>query len=146
MSALARVVPPGSTGTAALVAAGAVAVLFGLATIWSGGQALFGSTAARAAAGNVVPFVLWFNFIAGFGYVLAGAGLLLRQRWAVFISIVIAIATIAVFAALGVHIAMGGAYEMRTVFAMVLRSAVWIAIALMAARFGWRRATTGPDH
>ena len=36
---------------------------------------LFGGEAARAAAGQFMPFVLWFNFIAGFAYVVAGVGL-----------------------------------------------------------------------
>ena len=57
-----------------------VAVGFGLLTIKEGGTILFGGDAARASAGNYVPFVLWFNFLAGFAYVVAGAGLWLRQR------------------------------------------------------------------
>jgi len=55
-----------------LKVAGTVAALFGLATIASGGTALFGGEAARAAVGNAVSFVLWFNFLAGFLYVIAG--------------------------------------------------------------------------
>lgn len=121
---------------AGLVAAALLAVLFGLATIYSGGHALFGSMAARAAVGNAVDFVLWFNFGAGFAYVLAGAGLLLRRRWAVGLSILIAVATVGVFAVFGAHVLMGGAYEMRTVGAMALRSVVWIGIAVLAAKLG----------
>jgi hypothetical protein len=30
---------------------------------------LFGSLESRADFGNAVPFVLWFNFIAGFVYI-----------------------------------------------------------------------------
>lgn len=52
-----------------------LAVGFGLLTIKESGTVLFGDEAARAAAGNYVPFVLWFNFISGFAYVIAGAGL-----------------------------------------------------------------------
>ncbi len=55
-----------------------VAVAFGLLTIKEGGTILFGGEAARAAAGNYVPFVLWFNFLAGFAYVVAGIGLWLQ--------------------------------------------------------------------
>ena len=39
------------------------------------------------------------------------------------------------FSALGVHILMGGAFEFRTLAAMVLRSLVWIAIAFTACRY-----------
>ena len=112
--------------------AGAIALLFGLATIVSGGRALFGDEAARKAVGAAVPFVLWFNFGAGFAYVVAGIGLLLRLPWAVWLSALIAAATVLVFLAFGVHVLTGGAYEMRTVGAMALRSLVWIGIAIVA--------------
>lgn len=114
--------------------AGAFAILFGGLTVLSGGQALFGGEAARAAVGAAVPFVLWFNFLAGFAYIAAGAGLLARRRWAVTLSIAIAAATLTVFAAFGIHAASGGAFEGRTVGAMILRSAVWVAIAALALR------------
>ena len=41
--------------------AGGVAIVFGVLTIFSGGRTLLGS----ADAGAVVPFVLWFNTLAG---------------------------------------------------------------------------------
>ena len=111
-----------------------LAVAFGLVTISVGGRTLFGGPAARAEGGNIVPFVLWFNFIAGFAYVAAGAGLFAWRRWAAPLSAVIAVATVAVFGALGLHILAGGAFEPRTVGAMTLRSLVWIAIAVAACR------------
>ena len=115
-----------------------VAVVFGLATIREGGAVLLGEPAAVRAAGHYVPFVLWFNAVAGFAYVIAGAGLWFRQRWAAGLAFAIAATTLAVFAAFGVHVALGGAYELRTVVAMSLRSAVWLAIAFLAHRFVWR--------
>ncbi len=111
-----------------------IAIGFGLLTIKEGGTVLFGNEAARGAAGNYVPFVLWFNFLAGFAYVVAGAGLWRLQRWAVGLAIVIATATLIVFAAFGIHIANGGAWEQRTLIAMSLRSLVWITIAAIGAR------------
>lgn len=48
-----------------------VAILFGIATIKEGGSVLF-TEAGKQAAGNFVPFVVWFNFVAGFAYVVAG--------------------------------------------------------------------------
>lgn len=111
-----------------------LAIGFGLLTVKEGGTILFGDAAARAAAGNYVPFVLWFNFLAGFVYVVAGAGLWLRQRWAVWLAAAIALATAITFAGFGVHAASGGAYEQRTVIAMSLRTLVWVAIAAI----GWR--------
>ena len=111
-----------------------VAIAFGAATIVVGGKILFGDVEARSAAGHIVPFVLWFNFVAGFAYVIAGIGLLLWKRWAVHLSAAIAVATIAVFIALGIHIFIGLAFEVRTVGAMIIRSAVWVMIAVLAGR------------
>jgi hypothetical protein len=112
-----------------------VAVGFGLLTIKEGGTILFGDEAARRAAGNYVPFVLWFNFLAGFAYVVAGVGLWIQRRWAVWLAVVIAATTALTFAAFGAHVVSGGAYEPRTVVAMSLRTLTWVAIAAIA----WRR-------
>lgn len=112
----------------------AVAIGFGLLTIKQGGTVLFGSDASRAAAGNYVPAVLWFNFLAGFAYVIAGIGLWLRQRWAVWLAVAIAVATALTFTAFGVYIFFGLAYEERTVMAMGLRTLVWAVIAAVVWR------------
>lgn len=115
--------------------AGLVAIAFGVLTVKQGGAVLYGAAAARESAGHYVPFVLWFNFLAGFAYVVAGLGLWWRQRWAAGLAIAIAAATLIVFAAFGVHVATGGAWERRTAIAMSARSVVWLAIAAVAA---WR--------
>lgn len=112
-----------------------VALGFGVLTIKEGGMTLSGDKAAVAAAGNYVDFVLWFNFIAGFAYVIAGVGMWLRQRWSVWLAVGIASATAIVFAAFGMQVASGAAYETRTVIAMTLRLLVWTAIAA----FAWRQ-------
>ena len=83
-----------------------IAVLFGVLTIISGGQVLFGDEVTRANAGQVIAFVLWFNFCAGFAYVLA-VGLL-------------------------IYIFLGGGYEMRTLVAMALRLGFWVVLARLA--------------
>lgn len=116
------------------IAAALVAIIFGIATIVVGGKTLFGGADERAAAGNIVPFVLLFNFIAGFAYVIAGYGLFLWKRWAAQLSAAIAVATIAVFIAFGLHVFLGGTFEARTVGAMIIRSAIWIGIAASACR------------
>lgn len=116
-----------------------LAILFGLLTIYAGGKALFGGQTAQAAVGNVVPFVLWFNFVAGFAYVAAGIGLWKQADWSTVIAAMIAVTTIFVFAAFGIHVLSGAPYEMRTVGALALRSLFWIAVAV----FGWRLSNHG---
>jgi len=117
-----------------LVAAALVAIVFGVATIRAGGRVLLGVPDAVAAAGNYVPFVLWFTFLAGFFYVIAGVGFWLRRRWSLVLAAAIAVATVVVFVAFAVHVAGGGAWEPRTMAAMLLRSVVWIVLAFVAAR------------
>jgi len=109
---------------------GIVAGGFGAMTIYSGGAVLFGDEAARAAAGNYVPFVLWFNFFAGFAYLIAAVGLFKMRPWAVQVSTAIAVLSWAVFAAFGFHVIGGGEFEARTVAAMTLRGSLWTAIAV----------------
>lgn len=110
------------------------AIAFGVLTITSGGRALFGGAEARADLGSVVPFVLWFNFTAGFVYVLAGTGLLAAQRWSIAAAIFLAVSTALVFLAFGGYVFAGGAYEMRTVGALSIRSLFWIALSLVVLR------------
>lgn len=112
-----------------------VGVGFGLLTLKEGGMTLSGNAEALAAAGAYVPFVLWFNFLAGFAYVIAGVGLWMQQRWAAWLAVAIAVATAIVFVAFGVHVASGGAYAERTLVAMSMRLLVWAAIA----GFAWWR-------
>ena len=109
-----------------------VALVFGALTIKSGGAVIFFDGPARAAAGNYLNFVVWFNFIAGFFYILAGIGFLLQKEWTVKLAITIAAATLLILAAFGIHILMDGAFEMRTVVAMTLRSVIWTSFATTA--------------
>jgi hypothetical protein len=130
------------SGSIGLRIAAGIAMVFGALTIFSGGQALFGGPSAREAAGNAVPFVLWFNFLSGFFYMLAGIGIVRLKPWADTLAVALALAIVAVFVLFGWHVLRGGAYEIRTVGAMTLRAAVWIGIALYLRRVTRRRPTT----
>ena len=110
------------------------AIVFGVMTVLTGGRALFGGLESRADFGNAVPFVLWFNFLAGFVYIVAGAGLLQCRRWAVYTSLFVAVTTILVFVAFGVHVLGGGAFERRTIGALTIRSLFWIAVTIVSMR------------
>ena len=100
-----------------------VAILFGLLTIREGGAVLFWSEEARRAAGQYVPFVVWFNFLAGFAYVIAGFGLWFRQRWAAGVAFVVAATTL-----------------VATVSSVVRRGCPRVMLAAMAARAALSRA------
>jgi hypothetical protein len=108
--------------------AAVLAIGFGLLTILSGGAALRG----MAGMGAVVPFVLWFNFCAGFAYVLAGVLLWQDSRWAFPLALALFLTTAGVFAAFGLRVSQGGAFEMRTVWSMTLSSLFWAGMAWVA--------------
>ena len=120
------------------------AIVFGGLTVFTGGRALFGGLESRADFGNTVPFVLWFNFLAGFVYIVAGAGLLLCRRWAVYTSLFIAVSTILVCVAFGVHVIGGGAFERRTIGALTIRSLFWVAVTILSIRAMKRTPNFGP--
>lgn len=116
--------------------AGAAAIAFGLLTLISGGSALFGAVDM----GAVVPFVLWFNFLAGFAYVIGGLLLMTGHRLALPVALIILIATAAVFAAFGWRVLAGDAFEMRTVGAMTLRTLFWTAMVWVAMKARGRKS------
>jgi len=107
------------------------ALVFGVMTIFSGGSVLFGPAASQASAGNYIGFVVWFNFLAGWAYVLAAAGLWLRQVWAIRLATFIALATAVVGLGFAYLVLRGEAFEMRTVAAMAFRFGFWAIIAVL---------------
>jgi hypothetical protein len=120
-------------GTGLKIGAG-VAVVFGALTLFSGGMALFGGEAAKAAAGNAEPWVLWFNFLSGAVYIAAGIGIWIGAHWGTILTRALAVALVALFAAFLWRVFSGGVYEMRTVGAMVLRTGFWIGMAVALGR------------
>jgi hypothetical protein len=110
-----------------------LALAFGVVTVIEGGRTLFDPT-VRAAAEPVVPFVLGFNFAAGFAYVAAAVGLWRARRWGAALAVVLALSTLLVFALFGVHVAAGGAFASRTPVALAIRSAFWCIAAAASCR------------
>ncbi len=116
-----------------------VAGLFGLLTLASGGKVIFGPEAARVAAGAYMPFVVWFNFLAGFAYIVAAWAMWRGRAWSGALAAGIAVATLIVFAMFAIKALTGTPYEMRTVGAMTLRGGFWLATAYALARWRKRR-------
>ena len=116
--------------------AGVAAIAFGSLTLISGGSALFGAVDM----GAVVPFVLWFNFLAGFAYVIGGLLLMTGHRLALPVALTILIATATVFAVFGWRVFAGDAFEMRTVGAMTLRTLFWAAMVWVAMKARGRKS------
>jgi len=103
-------------------------IVFGVMTIYSGGFALFGGVSGKEFAGKYVPFVLWFNFIAGFFYVICGVGVFFDKEWTLKLAKLILGSTGIVFILFGDFVISGGEYEIRTIEAMTFRSIFWIVV------------------
>ena len=103
-------------------------IVFGIMTVFAGGNALF-TESGRLAAGKIIPLVLWYNFIAGFFYVAAGVAMFKQKSAAIRIAMFLANSSFAVYFALLVHVFKGNDYEVRTLIAMTFRTVYWIAIA-----------------
>lgn len=114
------------------------AILFGAITLFKAGGVLFGPQAARDAVGNFVPFVVKFNFVAGFFYILAGIGIFLERDWALRVAALVALATIITAAAFVWHLVSGGMFEMQTVGAMAIRAGFWVIVTAILWRTGQR--------
>lgn len=95
---------------------------------------LFIDGSDRAAAGDYIPFIVWFNFLSGFAYIAAGIGLIMRKVWAARLAILILLSVLIAFSILGIMILQGTAFETRTVAAMTLRSTLWTVISFVAYR------------
>ncbi|WP_296597940.1 hypothetical protein [Roseibium sp.] len=114
--------------------AGAAAAVFGVMTVVSGGTVLFGGDQLSRLAGNVVSFVLWFNFLAGFAYVMTGIGLWFARGWARWMAIAILIGTAVVLCAFLVYVSQGGPHETRTLVALIIRTGFWAIVTSTALR------------
>ncbi|MCJ8324156.1 MAG: hypothetical protein HRU29_15920 [Rhizobiales bacterium] len=122
------------TKSKSMITMAIIALIFGLATIYSGADVIFLDGAGRERAGDYIDFIVWFNFLAGFVYILAAYGLYKSRQWSVILSKTIAIATLIAFGALGIYIFKGFAYETRTLVAMILRCGIWIIIAYISTK------------
>ena len=115
-----------------------IALLAGVMSVIGGGAVLSGGDELQLSAGPYPTFVEWFNFIGGFIYLIAGAGVWTRQRWAALLSCLIAATTLLVSLAVGLHVAAGASQDMHLLVNVGLRSAWWLLIAGMAWQWIWR--------
>lgn len=114
-----------------LLSISAVAAAFGLLTVFMSSSVIFDLFNIRAAQGNYVPFVVWANFFSGMLFVVAGIAFFNRKRWSPG-PLLASLAILAVaLVGLAAHINAGGAYETKTVAAMIFRITVNGALAMI---------------
>lgn len=119
---------------AAHLVAGIAAMLFGVVTLFEGGHMVFGGPEVWAAAGNVVPWVLYFNFTAGFVYVVTGLLAVTKHPGSAKLALGLAVANVLILVSLGIYAATGGLFETKTMAAMGLRTVFWGVQAVVLRR------------
>lgn len=117
-------------GTAARVAALA-GLAFGALSVVAGARVLAGLD--RPDYVVLRPLVL-YNVAAGVAGIVAGAGLWRLRNWAVGLSRALAALHGTVLAVLAATLAAGGPVAAESLAAMLARTAVWTAIAMVASR------------
>ncbi|MCC7442698.1 MAG: hypothetical protein IT285_13770 [Bdellovibrionales bacterium] len=113
-------------------------LLFGAMTLKEGGTVLFVDGADRQAAGNYVPWVLWFNFLTGFAFIAAGLGMWRKKKWVTRLTPLMAAMSVVVLISFLLWVATGGSHETRTLVAMPLRTVIWLGLAFWSVRFKGR--------
>ena len=105
--------------------AAAVAILFGLATVWAGVRVLWG----EADPGYVVfrPLLV-FNTIMGAAYLGAGIVILKHLRWGRNAAGAILLVNLVVAGAVALLFASGAKVAVESARAMALRAGVWLGI------------------
>ena len=129
------------------IIAGVLAILFGFMTLKEGGTLLFGGPEALKEAGNVVPWVLYYNFTAGFVYLATGVLTLEDRPIAKRLALGLAVVNLLVLSSLIIYIFTGGLYMERTPVAMAFRTGFWMvqagALRRVFPRFETGMTTSG---
>jgi len=111
-----------------------IAVVFGTMTVISGSVVLFPNDVIQKSAGNYVEFVVWFNLLSGFMYIITGFGLWKCKKWSVMISVIITLAIVIISLVFSIYVVQGAIYELRTFYALTFRMLLWLAISVISYR------------
>ena len=109
-----------------------VAVTLGLLTITEGGSVLLGLSTKPY---TILPWLVWYNVVAGFLSVLAGRGLWLKRTWADKLADTIVTLHGLVLLILIVLFALKEAVATISIMAMLVRTVAWVGIILLTR---WR--------
>lgn len=108
-----------------------VLAIFGLLTLFMSSAVIFDLFNIRIKQGNYVAFIVWTNLICSFIYLVAAYGLFKVKSWAAPILGIATMILIAAYSSLKIYISGGGIYETKTVYAMIFRISLTLALAII---------------
>jgi ABC-type glycerol-3-phosphate transport system permease component len=105
---------------------------FGLLTLFLSSSVIFDLFGIRAKEGNYVLFVVWSNFISSILYLFAAFGFIKHKFRTTKLLLISAIVLTMAFIGLLIHVNSGGAYETKTIGAMIFRTLLTLVFAGIA--------------
>jgi hypothetical protein len=107
---------------------------FGLLTTFLSSSIIFDWFDIRSHEGNYVLIVVWANFVSGLLYLASAVGFIQKKVWAALPLIISVGILILAFFGLLIHINGGGAYETKTIFAMLFRILINVGLLILIYR------------
>lgn len=109
-----------------------VLTLFGLVTLFMSASVIFDLFGIREKQGDFVLFVVWANLVCSILYLIAAYGILTLKKWPPTLMLVAATLLVIAFLGLLYHINHGGAYETKTIGALIFRSVFTVIFIVLA--------------
>ncbi len=108
--------------------------LFGVLTFYLSTSVILDLFGVRESEGQFVLFVVWANWVCSIIYFIAIYGLIKKKRWVVKWLLVAVGLLLLTEVGLQFHISAGGAYEQKTVYALLFRAGITALFAWAAYR------------
>ncbi len=112
-----------------------VLLSFGLLTLFLSSSIIFDLFEIRAKEGHYVLFIVWANFICSILYLFSAYGLIKYRQWITKTLSIASTILILAFIGLLLHIKGGGAYEVKTIGAMILRITITLLLTIISYFF-----------
>lgn len=117
-----------------------LAAIIGLLSIKAGVSVLLGTSAPTY---PVLQWLVAYNVVLGFVSLVAGAGLWMQHKWGMTLAAIIASLHGIVFITLISMFALGRTVALKSIMAMLFRTAIWLVIIALPA---WKnKASAGVD-
>jgi hypothetical protein len=102
---------------------------FGILSLFMTTSVIFDFFGIREKEGNYIPFVVYANFICSFIYLYCSYGLFTKNKYTTACLFVAAAILFIAYIGMIIHIQLGGAFELKTVKAMLARTSITIVLA-----------------
>lgn len=107
-------------------------LILGLVTLFLSTSVIFDLFDIRSKEGNYVLYIVEANFICSILYLISVYGFFKSKRWTILLLAIASIILIAFYIVLKIYIGNGGIHETKTIYAMIFRGSLTIALTIIA--------------